>query len=110
MMTTFSLMNIPEDFLPFLWFDTALKHICDASLVYLTIDNGEGFCSSLHLSGRDLITRQTTIHHVGHDWLCPRRHSMDSEDGFVDFHGFDRHRFNRHWLRSPRVGPSSPRD
>src|SRR5664279_1396140 len=99
MMTTFSLMDIPEDFLPFFWFDAALKYIYNASLVYLTIDNGEGFCSSLHLPGRDLLTRQTTIH----DWLRPRWHNTNSKDGFVDYHWLDRHCLSRHWLRSPRV-------
>ena len=66
-----SLVDMFEDCLDFLWFYTALEDPSHAASDKLSVYYRVGSCSALHLPGRDLISRQLSVHQEIEDGLRP---------------------------------------
>ena len=68
-----ALVDVSEDFLPFLRLDAMLKNASCVAANQLTVDNGVGGGSALDLSGLCLTSRELVVHEVGEDGLGPSR-------------------------------------
>ena len=66
-----ALVDVFEDCLALLWFYAALEDSSHAASDKLSVYYRVGSCLSLHLPGRDLISRQLSVHQEIEDGLRP---------------------------------------
>ena len=70
MVATLALMDVFEDCLALPWLHTSLVNTSDTAPHMFSVDNGVA-AARLHLSGRDLISRQLFVHQKIEDGLRP---------------------------------------
>ena len=70
-MAAFTLVDIFEDCLAFLWFYASLEDSSHPAPNKLSVYYRVGSCPALHLPGRDVISRQLFVHQKVENGLRP---------------------------------------